>query len=137
MTVAWLAITAALGSMAWLAVWHERAVAAALLPVALAASWVALQQPLGEPSTRVPDGEYVVLGSRIDVNVAIYVLVDGDEPRYYRLPYSDAAAEQLQRAQEQPGGVLMDAQDGEFGFDGAPTAGAPKQAERPELRIGG
>ncbi len=51
---------------------------------------------------RPPSGKYTVLGARIDVNKAIYVLVDSGkgDPVYYVLPYSNQTAEQLQKAME-------------------------------------
>jgi hypothetical protein len=58
--------------------------------------------PLGHPATRTPPpGQFTVLGARIDVDKAIYVLVDGQpEPVYYQLPYSAQTANQLQQAMD-------------------------------------
>lgn len=58
--------------------------------------------PLGHPAFwKPPKGEYTVLGVRIDIDEAIYVLLDdGGEPKYYKLPYSKEAAEQLQNAMD-------------------------------------
>lgn len=53
---------------------------------------------LGHPATHLPNGEHVVLGLKIDEPRAIYVLLDGAPPRYYRLPYSDETAKALQDA---------------------------------------
>jgi hypothetical protein len=85
-----------------------------------------------------PKGDYAVLGARIDVDEAIYVLLDDgkDEPRYYRLPYSQAAANQLQAAldgaADGEGGVSMTMDgDGSPGFaEETPPPDPEKRAER-------
>lgn len=142
MTTALLALTATLATMAWLAIWARRPTASrylaiATLPTAIAISWLALQQPLGAPADNPPPGEYTVLGARIDAGEAIYVLLDGDPPRYYRLPYSHEAAEQLQEAMLGEGGAVMDAQEGgRFDFHEAPVSAAPpKQPESPAFTV--
>lgn len=91
-------------------------IAAAALPAPMAA--------LGHATpTAPPSGPLTVLGARIDVDKAIYVMVDGPgvggAPRLYVLPYSEQAANQLQKAMDGTadgeGTVTM-----EMGGDGAP-----------------
>lgn len=92
---------------------------------------------LGHPAFDLPNGEHVVLGLKIDEPRAIYVLLDGQEPRYYRLPYSDETAKALQDAAyaaEEGGEVVMNnSGDGEPGFSermpAEPPAKAPEQVE--------
>ncbi|WP_159585947.1 hypothetical protein [Chelativorans xinjiangense] len=145
MTTAWLALTTILAAFAWLTIWARRPtasryIAVAALPLALAAVWLALTSMLGKPADGgLPPGEYEVLGARIDVDEAIYVLLDGEPPRYHRLPYSAQAAEQLQGAIESGNGVqiTMDGDGGEMTFHEPPIeADAPKRIERPSMRVG-
>jgi hypothetical protein len=110
----------------------------AVVPVAALAGWLALHALLGLPSHNLPQGEFAVLGARIDTPTdtsagAIYVLVDGSPPRYYVLPYSKHAAEQLQAALNDGNGIRMEAQEGgDVEFGEAPVAAdEPKQAETP------
>lgn len=87
---------------------------------------------LGHPATHLPKGEHVVLGLKIDEPRAIYVLLDGEEPRYYRLPYSDKAAKALQDAAyaaEEGGEVVMNnSGDGQPGFAERMPAEPPRKA---------
>lgn len=146
MTTAWLVLTAAILAASWFAIWARRpsvwrGMSVAAVPVAALAAWLALQAPLGLPATGLPLGEYMVLGARIDVPTdtdggAIYVLVDGAEPFYVRLPYSKANAEKLQEALNAGNGVRLAAEDGdtgtEYDFSEPPQADdEQKQAERP------
>lgn len=148
MTTTWLAMSAMLAAFAWLVIWARRPtasryVAVIALPAAMAAGWFMLTVPLGRPAAPPPSGEYTVLGARIDVGRAIYVLLDGvpgsEEPRYYKLPYTNEDAEQLQEAQEAGNGVRMNTQEGgEIQFGESPVAAdEPKQVERPAMTIGG
>jgi hypothetical protein len=142
MTATWLALSAILAFFTLATVWARRPTAAraasgAALPAAIVAAWFALQQPLGEPAGAPKPGEYAVLGARIDVDVAIYVLLDGPQPRYHKLPYTKEAAEQLQRATDAGNGVVMDVQEGgELDFGAPPSTDEPKRPERPALTIG-
>jgi hypothetical protein len=145
MTAAWLTLFAILACMAWIAIWARRdtawrATSIGVLPIAAGAAWFALMVPLGRPAAQLPAGEFVVLGARIDVPTdssagAIYVLVDGiaDEPRYYRVPYSTRAANDLQNAMDGENGAQVTADgDGGATFHEPPvTADEPKQAETP------
>ena len=92
------------------------AIACAAFPLPMAA--------LGHATpTAPPSGPLTVLGARIDVDKAIYVMVDGSgvggEPRLYVLPYSEQAASKLQKAMDGTadgeGAVTM-----EMGADGTP-----------------
>lgn len=100
--------------------------------------------PLGKPDFRTPPpAKYSVLGARIDVDKAIYVLLDSGhgEPRYYVLPYSTGKANQLQAAldatQGQPGAAKADFDsDGEPSFHAPPVEpDAPKIPERPQYEV--
>ena len=143
MTTAFLILTAIFAVMVLMIIWSRngsiaRHVAIAALPVAVFSSWYILTVPLGRPASSPPPGEYSILGARIDIDVAIFVLVDAPEPRYYKLPYSEDAAEQLQQALDEGSGVQMDMQEsGELVFGTPPVpADPPKQQERPDFRIG-
>lgn len=102
-------------------------VAAAAFPLPIAA--------LGHATpTAPPSGPLTVLGARIDVDKAIYVMVDGPQPKLYVLPYSEQAANQLQKAMDGTadgeGTVTMEmGGDGAPGFaEDVPPAGEQKQA---------
>jgi hypothetical protein len=92
-----------------------------------------------------PKGHYTVLGVRIDVDEAIWVLLDGGDgpPRYYRLPYKASTANGLQNALDiaEGNGSTVGMEQGEegspgFAEQGAPGSEEPKQAE-PQAIIGG
>ena len=108
------------------------AIACAAFPLPMAA--------LGHATpTAPPSGPLTVLGARIDVDVAIYVMLDGPgvggAPRLYVLPYSEQAASQLQKAMDGTadgeGVVTMEmGGDGDPGFaESVPPAEAPKRGE--------
>lgn len=119
----WLMLTAALGLAATLAAWSKtnryRTAAVIAFLAAAGTSYGLVQLPLGNPIEGTPPpGRYAILGARIDVDVAIYVLLDRDgEPVYYRLPYSTSDANGLQHAIDSTCGN-GNAQ-GEFGNGGA------------------
>lgn len=112
------------------------AIACAAFPLPMAA--------LGHATpTAPPSGPLTVLGARIDVDKAIYVMVDGPgvggEPRLYVLPYSEQAASKLQKAMDGTadgeGTVVMEmGADGTPGFaEDVPPAGEQKQAREVPL----
>jgi hypothetical protein len=118
--------------------------AALSLPVAVVITAFAIWVPTGTPRfTAPPAGHYTVLGARIDVDVAIYALLDDGkgEPRYFKLPYSTSQANALQQAMDgSPDGQSVQAivgQDGGVSYDGSsPVTGLPpKQAEQPAVSI--
>lgn len=127
---------------AWMA---ARAWAAFLLPGCVAVACFCSFLPLGKPIPFKPSpGHYIVLGAKIEVGSAIWVLLDdgAGEPRYYRLKYSASQANDLQGAQDagqgQPGSVKMEVgQDGGEQFDGPPpvTGDPPKVPETPQVSI--
>jgi hypothetical protein len=132
----WLAFVLAAGAVAWFG--NKRQALAFVIIAALTAP--ASFMTLGHPSiTKPPAGEHTVLGARIDVDEAIYVLLDdAPEPKYYRLPYSQGAANQLQAALDGAadgvGGVAMRmGEDGSPGF--AETAPPPEPEKRGERAI--
>lgn len=93
----WLAFVAAAGAIVWFAprtAWLFAIVTVMTLP--------AVFMTLGHPTHQAPpQGEYAVYGGLIEKDVAIYVLIGTDgAPRYYRLPYSEKAAGEMQRAMD-------------------------------------
>ncbi|TGQ11243.1 hypothetical protein EN858_15085 [Mesorhizobium sp. M4B.F.Ca.ET.215.01.1.1] len=138
----WLGLSLLLCFYSWLA---GKRLAALFLPLSVLIAAFALWVPTGSPRfTPPPAGKYTVLGAHIDVDVAIYALLDDGkgEPRYYRLPYSTSQANALQAAQDgaEGGQGVQATVDGEGGvaYDGEPppTADeAPKVPEAPALSI--
>lgn len=71
--------------------------------VSVPLSGVSLASALGWPlpywpGVTISAGKHKILGGKIERNVAIYVLFDGEPPRYLWMPYSDKAAQDLQDA---------------------------------------
>lgn len=138
----WLLLALVMSGFAWMA---GKRLAAFSLPLAVVLAAVAIYLPTGTPRLTSPGpGKYTVLGAKIEVDIAIWALLDDGkgEPRYYRLPYSTSAANELQGAQDagqgQPGSVKMNvSQDGGAEFDGpAPVAGdPPKVPEQPAISL--
>jgi hypothetical protein len=135
----WLAFTLAAGAICW---FGTRRQALCLVVVAIATAPATLL-PLGHAYPfSPPKGHYTVLGVRIDVDEAIYVLLDDrPEPRFYRLPYSAKAANELQKALDnaENGGAVNVEMSGSggpgFAYE-SPNHEEPKQAE-PQAMIGG
>ncbi|ABF71294.1 p042 [Rhizobium phage 16-3] len=130
----WLAFVIAVGAIAYFGSRRQAVAFALAAALTLPAAFLPLSYatPLAPPP-----GKHTVLGARIDVDVAIYVLLDGPtEPRLHRLPYSAEAANQLQAAQDgmadgEGGVALRVGQDGSPGFsEDSGTPEPPKQAER-------
>lgn len=138
----WLGLSLLISFYSWLA---GKRLAAILLPLSVIIAAGALWVPTGSPRfTPPPAGKYTVLGARIDVDVAIYALLDDGkgEPRYYRLPYSTQAGNSLQAAlddaQDGQGVQAIIGQDGGVQYDGPPPSAVgepPKQAEQPAVSI--
>ncbi|MGR9056103.1 hypothetical protein ACU8NH_09355 [Rhizobium leguminosarum] len=136
----WLAFVLAAGTITW---FGTRKQALAFLILATATAPAAFLT-LGHAAPWEPaKGHYTVLGARIDVNVAIWVLLDADPaPKYYRLPYSAQQANELQNAldtAEANGtgvGLTTDGEAAGFAEEGRSGADVPKQAE-PQAIIGG
>lgn len=145
MTIAattWLAFGIMACSLAWFAIPGRLGPLALVLTLIFGAYAIAL--PLGHPTPDAPPpGKYTVLGARIDIGKAIYVLLDGGqgEPRYYVLPFSTGKANELQSAIDgaggQPGGVEAEIDAaGEPAFHEAPvTDGPPKVDEQAEFEV--
>lgn len=138
----WLAFGLMACSLAWFAI-PGRLGPIALVVTLLFGSY-AIGLPLGHPTPEAPPaGKYTVLGARIDVGEAIYVLLDSGqgEPRYYVLPHSSGKANELQNAMDaaggQPGGVEAEIDaSGEPAFHAAPvTDGPPKVDEQPAFEV--
>lgn len=139
----WGVFTIVLGILLWFC--RPRVSALLIWIVGSAALLPASFMPLASPAFWAPPpGKYTVLGVRIDVNKAIYALLDnglGGSPRYYTLPYTTGTANQLQDAidasQGQQGGV-----EAEFGEGGEPAfhgpsvqEDRPKQPEQPAFEV--
>lgn len=129
----WFALVGLLAIYAWFP-------RAWLLPIVAAVALMLVTAPLGHPAFwQPPAGQYTLIGARIDVGRAIYVLLDNGkgEPRYFRLPYSNKQANALQQAMDkahaQGGNVGMRVGgEGAVGFDNrAPQDDAPKQEQQP------
>ena len=138
----WLGLAVLLCTFAWFA---KRRVIGLSLPFAVALAALAVYVPTGSPRfTTPPPGDYTVVGADIQINIAIFVLLkSGDMPPvYYRLPYSTAAANQLQAAQDASQGtgqgphVKIDGEGGQA-YDGPPpvTGEPPKTPETPAISI--
>lgn len=111
----WAAFILAASAIAW---FGSKRQALCLVIVAIATAPATLTT-LGHASPLTPPkGHYTVLGARIDIDEAIWVLLDGDggPPRYYRLPYTTGTANALQAAQDRAAGnggnVGMQQEDG-------------------------
>ncbi|TGV15848.1 hypothetical protein EN816_00935 [Mesorhizobium sp. M8A.F.Ca.ET.173.01.1.1] len=137
----WLALSIIMSAFAWLA---GRRIAAISLPIAVILAAVAIYIPTGSPRlTAPPPGHYTVLGARIDVDVAIYALLDDgkSEPQYFRLPYSTQQANALQGAKDAAGEAgkvtATIGEDGGTVYEGPPpvTGEAPKTPEQPAITI--
>lgn len=127
----WLVFVIATGAVAW---FGNKKQAGAFVAIAIATACIPVLT-LGHPSfNKPPAGDYTVLGARIDVDEAIYVLLDAaPEPRYYRLPYSQGAANQLQAAIEGTAdgeGTVR----GHFGATGSPGFSEEAPPPEPEKR---
>lgn len=145
----WPMLTVFLAMVALYAVWSRRdeparGMTVALFLAASAFSYFALQAPIGYPDhDRVPPGEWTVLGARIDVDVAIYAMLDNGtgEPHLYRLPYTAGQADKLQQAIDATaanaaGGVEAQADaEGEIEFHPKPVEANPEKT--PETPVVG
>ncbi|MBY3263896.1 hypothetical protein HFO15_19920 [Rhizobium laguerreae] len=136
----WLAFTLAAGAIAWFGT--KRQAIAFLLVAILTAPATFITLGHAAP-WQPPAGKYTVLGARIDVDEAIYVLLDADPaPRFYKLPYSAQQASDLQNSldtAEANGtgvGLTMDGDAAGFAEEGGSGGDTPKQAE-PQAIIGG
>jgi hypothetical protein len=135
----WLGFVLSIGAITWFG--SKRQAIAFLLVAILTAPTAFIT--LGHAAPWQPtNGQYKVLGARIDVDKAIYVLLDAGngEPRYYRLPYTAQTANQLQAAQDAAEangtgvGMTMggDSSPG-FAEEGQRGGDTPKQPEPPAL----
>lgn len=141
---AWLGLTLALGIFSAITVWTSPRFRFTIIGSGVASALVAytlLSLPLGHPSAAsLPKGELTVLGGRIDVDKAIYVLVavpGEDEPLFFVLPYNVRAANQLQSAMDSQASGQTDGIKMKGGGDiQAPQAfefyPAPQAAEPPK-----
>lgn len=133
----WMATVIAIGIVAAINPNRRQAIAFAIIAAATIAIPVAA---LSYPSPWLPSGPQTVLGVRVDVDKAIYVMLDGPEPRLFVLPYTEQAAQQLQQAQDGAADgegrvVMTQGEDGSPGFAEEEAGGRnpPKNAEVPLL----
>lgn len=135
----WLAFVLAIGIVAATNPRRRQAIAFTIIAAATIAIPVAA---LSYPSPWLPSGPQTVLGARVDVDKAIYVMVstEGSEPRLLVLPYSEQSAQQLQAAQDGTADgegtvVMSEGEDGSPGFaeEGAGGTNEPKPVEVPIL----
>ena len=138
----WLGLAVLLCTFAW---FSKRRVIGLSLPIAVALAAIAVYLPTGSPRfTKPPAGDYTVAGYDIQVNIAIYVLLKegSNPPVFYRMPYTNEAAGQLQQAADGAQGtgqgphVHVDGEGGET-YDGPPpvTGEPPKTAETPAITL--
>ncbi|MGY2995432.1 hypothetical protein [Mesorhizobium sp. URHB0026] len=121
----WLGLAVLLCTFAWFA---KRRVIGLSLPIAVAVAALAVYLPTGSPRfTHPPAGSYTVVGADIVPNVGIWVLLKegGKPPVYYRLPYSNSQADQLQNAKDTAGEGGVKATVGDEG-------GVTYQGEHPQ-----
>jgi len=137
----WLGLCAVLSVFAWFA---NRRFIAAFLPFAAIIAALAIYVPTGTARyTAPPPGKYTVLGADIEVNVAIYALLQGTDGKvvFYKLPYSTSQANALQAALDgaQNGQGVQATIDGDGGaqYDGDPpvTGTETKTPEAPALTL--
>lgn len=142
-TTTWLCLTLAIAALAWFGLPRWLTVVAVLAGSAIA--YAAAPLPLGMADYRAPaSGKYTVLGARVDIDKAIYVLLDNGngEPHYYVLPYTQAKAQRLQNAMDGAANGEGDGVEGELGEDGEMafhpkpvTDSGPKEAEQPMTEV--
>ncbi|THK38093.1 hypothetical protein EHS39_11415 [Ensifer sp. MPMI2T] len=135
----WLAFVLAAAAIAYQGT-RRQALAFAIVAALTAPATIL---PLGHATPLSPPaGKYTVLGARIDIDEAIWVLLDSGAgaPRYYKLPYKVSTANELQKAMDmvvgqEGGSVSMTmGEGGSPGFaEETPTGEPPKQAETPIL----
>lgn len=137
----WLAFIFATAVISWFGT-RRQAIALALVAFV---TGIMPAVTLGHPAHSLPNGEHVVLGLKIEEPTAIYVLLDaseqGQEPRYYQLPYSDETAKALQdaayAAEEGEGQVVMNnSGDGQPGFSERMPAEPPRKTPE-QVETGG
>lgn len=134
----WLAFVLAAGAIAWFGT-RRQAIAFLVLSILIAPATLTT---LGHAAPWKPaPGHYTVLGARIDIDEAIWVLLDaGGTPRFYKLPYTPQTANGLQNAMDmaEGNGGTVGATIGTGGSPGFAEEGSPsnepeKQAETPIL----
>jgi hypothetical protein len=147
---AWLGLTVVMGACALFAILRHGGARWGVLATltfiwAAIASYALLQAPMGFPDyDPLPDGEFTILGARIDVDEAIYIMIDGPQPHLYKLPYSASDADKLQKGMDAvangEAGAMMGKADGSQGaveFYEAPVAGdEEKTPEVPQIQGG-
>lgn len=133
----WLILTLSIGAITW---FGTRRQAIAFLVVSILTGFAA-HIPLGHAAPWQPaPGHYTVLGAKIEVDVAIYVLLDSETgPRFYRLPYTTGTANALQASLDAAagsGGTVGAEIDGEgspgFAEEGG---GSGEEAKSPQQEV--
>lgn len=122
---AWLLWALGLCLFVWL--FANRRISVFILPIVIAASAASMYVPTGTPrSSKIPKGNYVIVGADIIKDVSIGLLLKtGKEPAtYYVLPYSNNKASEVQRAVDD-GNAGAGAPHLSVGDDGEGTVVAP------------
>lgn len=136
----WLAFVLAVGAVTWFGT-RRQAIAFVLIAI-LTAPAVPITLGHAAPWTPAP-GHYTVLGAKIEMDVAIWVLLDTpDGPRFYKLPYTPQTANGLQKAMDmaEGNGGTVGLEQGEEGSPGfaeeGGTSGEPAKVPEQQM-IGG
>lgn len=117
----WIIVTLLFGAIGIAAVWSRtssviRGLAVAAFFIASPVVGLVAATGLGWAVPIIPyvtaiGGDYRVLGVKLEQGVAIYVLIDSGagEPRYYRLPWDQQKADEIQNMMDNPesGGVAV------------------------------
>jgi hypothetical protein len=138
----WLGLAVLLCTFAWFA---KRRFIGLSLPFAAMIAAYAVYLPTGSPRfTAPPAGDYTLVGADIVPNVGIWMLLKegSNPPVFFRLPYSNEAANKMQAAQDGAQGTGQGPHvkiDGEGGaeYDGPPPVAGeqPKTPETPAISI--
>jgi hypothetical protein len=137
----WLLLALVMCAFAWAA--GKRWVALSLPFAAIIAAF-SLFLATGTPRlTPPPAGKYTVVGADIEVDVAIYALLKGEDgvSRFYRLPYTAGQANALQEAKDGAGEsgqvTATIGEDGGAQYDGPPPiqGDPPKVPESPAISL--
>lgn len=151
--LSWLVVVLLFAAVASVAVWRRGAprrglaviVALCALPVVALASL----STIGWPSPMVrwlttPEGDVTIAGMKLDPGRAIYLMIDGPEPRLFRLAWDMELAKQLQdaaNAGQQMTGRFAVQREGNEAEDGGefllhdPTPSEMKEIVQPPLEV--
>lgn len=114
----------------WRASWRWAALYAGLMAVSVlgAVEIMGASKPVWAEWRDMEDAE--VIGAHYVPNVAIYVWVLRDEPRVYRLPWSDKTAREMQQFAQQNIPYVMDYDQQDPVFHPMPQPPSPEKPQR-------